>query len=190
MSATHAILKQIDASGLYLWLRGKEVPKLVMSGALARCTPELQYSVQRHKQDLIHALIERGGLVGELEQGVRHATIWAELEDVLQRAQEAYAEGLLTQEQAEELAARAATRAQYIAISLDETLSSISRRRAQITLYSRKLKRQVNITDEPAWPPTRLSYTTDEVRALMATAAGLDGELVGVPQDSEEEWSG
>ena len=189
MSESHAILKQVDASGLSLWLKGQEVQKLVMSGALARCTPELQYSVQRHKQDLILALIERGTLVDELEQGVRHATIWAELEDVLQRAQEAYAEGLLTQEQAEELAGRAATRAQYIAMSLEETLSSISRRQAQITLYSRKLKRQVNITDEPSWPPTRLSYTTDEVRALCAASETLDGE-VGEPEDSEEEWTG
>lgn len=190
MSESHAILKEIDASGLSLWLKGQDVPKLVMSGELARCTPELQYSVQRHKEDLIHTLIERGTLLEELEQGVRYAKVWADLEAVLQRAQEAFEEGLVTREQVEALTHRAATRARYIPMSLGETLSSISQRQAQITLYSRKLKRQVNITDEPAWAPTRLSYTTDEVRALCAATEALDGELIGCLEDAEEEWTG
>ena len=189
MSETHALLKQIDASGLSLWLKGQEVPKLVMSGQLSRLSPELQYSVQRHKEDLVHALIERGSLMGELEQGVRHATVWRDLEAVLERVQQAFEEGLITQEQAEELATKAATRARYIAISLDETLSSISRRQAQITLYSRTLKCKLNITDEPSWPPLRRLYTTAEVRALCAATEALDGELVECPEDAEEKWT-
>jgi hypothetical protein len=184
MSETHALLKEIDASGLYLWLKGTEAHKLVMSGELARCTPDLQYSVQCHKEELILALVERGSLMEELEQGVRQAKVWKDLEEMLQRAQAAFAEGLVTREQIEELAQRTAARAQYIAMSLEETLSSISARQAQITLYSRKLKKKVNITDKPAWPPLRLSYTTDEVRALCAATVALDGELVG----KEEEW--
>ena len=96
----------------------------------------------------------------------------------------------LTREQVEDLTHRAATRARYIAMSLDETLSSIARRQAQFTLYSRKLKQKLNITDEPSWPPLRLSYTTDEVRALCASTGALDSELVGDRADVEEEWSG
>ena len=190
MSESHAILKQIDARGLALWLKGQEVPKLVMSGELAQCTPELQYSVQRHKEELIHALIERGGVMDELEQGVRLARVWQELAAVLERVQTEYVEGLVTREQVEDLTHRAATRARYIAISPDETLSSISRRQAQITLYSRKLKQKLNITDEPSWPPLRLCYTTDEIRALCAATEALDGELVGCPEDADEEWNG
>ena len=190
MSESHAILKKIDASGLYLWLKGTEAHKLVMSGELARCTPDLQYSVQCHKEDLILALVERGSLMEELEQGVRQAKVWKDLVEVLKRAQAAFAEGLVTREQVEDLTHRAATRARYIAMSLDETLSSIARRQAQFTLYSRKLKQKLNITDEPSWPPLRLSYTTDEVRALCAATEALDGELVGCPQDAEAEWDG
>ena len=188
MSAVNAasLLKAIEAQGLAVELRQNG---LRLSGPQSRCTPNLQYSIQRHKEELIHALIERGSRMDELEQGVRYAKVWKDLEAVLERAQEAFEEGLVTREQAEELAAKAATRARYIAISLDETLSSISRRQAQITLYSRKLKKKVNITDEPAWPPTRLSYTTDQVRALCAATETLDGKLVGCPEDAEEEWS-